>query len=247
MGIFNRISVSMTRKMPNWLAATGLMLSLSASFWGCAGHKNPHQLPLTIKASQLKLQYDSNPNLQMVSLERFIPHLKTDQRYTTSNNFTGQVLYKEPGVFLRKAAAVPLKLVADSLAKLGLGILVYDGYRPYAATLKMWEIVPDDRYAANPANGSGHNRGIAVDLTLYNMATGDTLPMPTGFDDFTEKAHHNYQQLPAEVLANRATLKQIMEHFGFLSLPTEWWHFYLPEPKRYPLMDVSFSKLRKLL
>lgn len=236
----------MTQKMTNWLVAGAVFFSLLAGIAGCSSRRNPYQLPLTWRANQLKLQYDSNPQLQMVSLEGFIPHLKTDQRYTTTNNFTGQVLYKEPGVYLRKAAAEPLKMVADSLAKLGLGLLVYDGYRPYAATLKMWEIVPDDRYAANPANGSGHNRGIAVDLGLYNLTTGDTLPMPTGFDDFTEKAHHNYQQLPAEVLANRATLKQVMEHFEFVALPTEWWHFYLPEPKRYPLMDVSFSTFKKL-
>ena len=235
----------MTRKMTNWLISGVVITSLIWLLTGCVSQRNPYHLPLTLRGKDLKIQSDSNPALQMIPLEGRIPHLKIDQRYTTTTNFTGQVLYKKHGVYLRKAAADRLQLVADSLAKLGLGILVFDGYRPYAATLKMWKIVPDDRYAANPANGSGHNRGIAVDLTLYSMATGDTLPMPTGFDDFTEKAHHNYQHLPAEVLANRATLKQVMEHFGFVALPTEWWHFYLPEPKRYPLMDLSFPTLEK--
>jgi D-alanyl-D-alanine dipeptidase len=109
----------------------------------------------------------------------------------------------------------------------------------------MWEIVPDDRYAANPANGSGHNRGIAVDLTLTELKTGNKLPMPTDYDDFTDSAHHTFMELDSTVLANRNLLKGVMEHYGFKALETEWWHYSLPNAKYYPLMDISFKKLRR--
>jgi D-alanyl-D-alanine dipeptidase len=208
--------------------------------------RNPYNLPLTTSSKAYLQQVDSNPMLQMVNLEKRIPGLRTDIRYATAQNFTRQVLYHKPAVFLRKAAADKLAMVQDSLQKLGLAILVFDGYRPYATTLRMWEIVPDDRYAANPANGSGHNRGIAIDLTLVNTQTGIPLKMPTDFDNFSDSAHHDFPHPDSTVRANRALLKGIMMHFGFRPLETEWWHYSLPEPRRYPLMDLSFGQLQRL-
>jgi D-alanyl-D-alanine dipeptidase len=207
--------------------------------------KNPYHLPISRGKKELKLQADSNQMLQMLNLETLIPGIQKDIRYATPNNFTGKVLYKTEGLFMRREAAQKLQQVADSLKKMHLAILIFDAYRPYAATLKMWEIVPDDRYAANPANGSGHNRGIAVDLTLIDVQTEKQLAMPTGYDDFSDSAHHTYMQLDSTVLANRALLKGVMEYFGFKALETEWWHYALPNPKNYPLMDVSFNKLRR--
>lgn len=212
------------------------------------GHaqQNPYGLPLTTRLSQLQQQVDSQPLLKMVDLQGLIPALKTQWAYAGPDNFTGVVLYTNPRPYLRLAAAQRLRLAADSLRKLGLGILLFDAYRPYQVTLKMWEKVPDDRYAANPASGSGHNRGIAIDLTLYDLKTGQPLRMPTGFDNFSDTAHHSFAQLAPEVLRNRALLKNIMEYAGFVALPTEWWHYSLPQPKSYPLMDLSFKQLRQL-
>ncbi|HSC55213.1 MAG TPA: M15 family metallopeptidase [Phnomibacter sp.] len=220
-----------------------LFLSVQAG----AQPNNPYHLPLTTTKKELSLQAKSQPSLQMVPLDNYIKGLRSDIRYATPNNFTGKVLYKTKGLYMRKIAAEKMVLVADSLRKMGLGILVYDAYRPYAATLAMWQIVPDDRYAANPANGSGHNRGIAIDLTLCELQSGEILPMPTGYDNFSDTAHHSFLKLDKTVLQNRAILKGTMEHFGFVALETEWWHYALPNAKSYPLMDIPFDKLGKWL
>lgn len=228
---------------PQFLAFLVICACFTPRVWG--QKRNPYALPLTTKARQYKAQTDSQPGLQMVRLSSIIPDLRTDWRYASSQNFTGEILYHQPEAYLRKDAAAKLKQVDDSLKTMGIGLLLFDAYRPYRATLAMWKIVPDDRYAANPANGSGHNRGIAVDLTLVNRHTGEPLRMPTDFDNFSDTAHHDFQSLDSTVLQNRALLKGVMEHFGFRALSTEWWHYSLPEPKRYPLMDISFRKMKK--
>jgi D-alanyl-D-alanine dipeptidase len=183
----------------------------------------------------------------MVALDRCVSNIKTDFVYATANNFTHQVLYIKPKAYLRLAAAKALQAVAINLKTNGLGLLIYDAYRPYSVTKTMWQIVPDDRYAANPTKGSGHNRGIAVDLTLYNLQTGLPLPMPTPFDDFTEKAHHDYMQLDSVILANRQLLKNTMEQQGFKALDTEWWHYYLPNTAYFELLDIDFKQMKKLV
>ena len=109
----------------------------------------------------------------------------------------------------------------------------------------MWERVKDDRYAADPKKGSGHNRGIAVDLTLINLKTGKELNMGTGFDNFTDSAHHAFTNLPEEILQNRLLLKKIMEEHGFKSLDTEWWHYSLPAAANFQLLDINFKDLEK--
>ncbi len=130
----------------------------------------------------------------------------------------------------------------------GIGLKFFDAYRPYSVTKKMWQVVPDARYAANPAKGSGHNRGAAVDVTLINLKTKEELTMPTGFDDFTEKAHHNYLNLPTQVIANRKLLKSTMEKYGFAALETEWWHYSIPNAaSKFELLDLSFNQIKKLV
>lgn len=243
-GCFNSFSDLLAGIQTFWHAIILMCLLLMCTAGGQA-QQNPYGLPITTNLLQLQQQVDSQPSLQMVDLQIFIPALKTQWVYAGPQNFTGVVLYTNPRPYLRLAAARRLRLAADSLQKLGLGILLFDAYRPYAVTLKMWEKVPDDRYAANPATGSGHNRGIAIDLTLYDLKSGQPLHMPTGFDNFSDTAHHSFGQLPPEVLQNRALLKNIMEYAGFVALPTEWWHYSLPQPKSFPLMDLSFQQLRQ--
>lgn len=173
-----------------------------------------------------------------------VDNMAIDVKYATPNNFTKKILYPFAAVYLRQPAYEALVRLQEFLKPMGIGVKIFDGYRPYRVTEKMWEIVPDERYAADPKTGSGHNRGVAVDLTLIYLKTGQELPMPTPYDDFTEKAHHNYMDLDAEVLENRALLRSLMEAHGFVALETEWWHYYLKDPSRFPLMDIGFEELK---
>ncbi|WP_164974333.1 M15 family metallopeptidase [Filimonas effusa] len=164
-------------------------------------------------------------NQRMVAVKDYFSPVLTNWYYARPGNFTGQVLYQNPEVLVRLPVAKALARVQAALRQRGFSLLFYDAYRPYSVTEKMWKIVPDERYAANPAKGSGHNRGIAVDVTLADLATGRELAMPTGFDDFSEKAHHDYMQLDSAVIANRLLLRTVMQAYGFTALSTEWWHY----------------------
>ncbi|HMY60336.1 MAG TPA: M15 family metallopeptidase, partial [Pseudomonadota bacterium] len=119
---------------------------------------------------------------------------------------------------------------------------LWDCYRPHRVQYQLWDIVHDERYVANPHKGSRHNRGAAVDLTLVD-AQGQELVMPTPFDDFGEKAHRSYQQLPPLAIQNRTTLEQAMAKAGFVGMPTEWWHFDFARWQGYPLDDIPFDVL----
>ncbi len=176
-----------------------------------------------------------------------IPGIRIDLRYAGTKNFMNRRLYPATQTsYLRKPVIDSLILVQQELKPLGLGLKIFDAYRPYSVTEKMWEPVKDDRYAADPKKGSGHNRGIAVDLTLVNLSTGDELPMGTGFDNFSDTAHHDFGNLPDTVLQNRVLLKSIMEKHGFTALPTEWWHYYLNAFRNFELLDISFKSLKKM-
>jgi zinc D-Ala-D-Ala dipeptidase len=182
-------------------------------------------------------------NQKMIHLPHWMPNLLIDLRYASNNNFTKSTIYSAyAGAYLRLPAARALQAVQNELNQQGLGLKIFDAYRPYAATKLMWNLVRDDRYTASPATGSGHNRGAAVDLTLVDLRTGLELPMPTGFDSFNDSAHHSFMNLPANVLQNRNLLKNIMEKHGFVALETEWWHYSLPNAKdRFMLMNIDFE------
>jgi D-alanyl-D-alanine dipeptidase len=171
----------------------------------------------------------------IVNIQSVNPHVVLDIRYATTNNFTGQKVYDSANCLLRASTARKLSDAQRELEPSGLNLKVYDCYRPLAVQRKFWSLVPDERYVANPAKGSRHNRGAAVDLTLVDR-NGQELPMPTPFDDFTDKAHRDYAQLPPEVLKNRALLEQVMTRHGFVGLPTEWWHFDDADWPSYPII-----------
>ncbi len=185
---------------------------------------------------------------KMVLLTNYVDNLVFDWKYAAENNFTKQILYTNPTAYMRLPAALALRAAAKDLEQQGIGFKIFDAYRPYTITKKMWQVVPDERYAANPAKGSGHNRGAAIDLTLYNLSTGIGLAMPTPFDDFTEKAHHDFAELSTEVLQNRSLLKSTLMKHGFLPLDTEWWHYYLPNAaQRFELMNFDFKQMKKMV
>ena len=128
----------------------------------------------------------------------------------------------------------------------GLALKIFDAYRPYSATVKFYEIYRDTNYVASPYIGSRHNRGCAVDITLVDMETGEELPMPTAYDNFTEKAHPNFEDLPANLIANRDYLIETMQQFGFKVYPTEWWHFDFNGWEQFNLLDIKFEDLKEL-
>ena len=181
---------------------------------------------------------------QMTDLKKLIPGIVLDLRYATRNNFTRHILYPwAKTTFMRLEAATALQKVQAALNKKGYGLKVFDAYRPWAATSKMWELVQDERYVANPARGSNHNRGLAVDLTLVYTTGNSEVNMGTGFDNFTDTAHHSFTQLPAAVLQHRKLLKETMEAMGFKAFDSEWWHYTWPDNRNYEILDIPLKKL----
>lgn len=164
------------------------------------------------------------------------PNIRVEMRYASTDNFTGRTLYPAAECLLCEPAAHRLDRVQRKLEKRGLGLKVWDCYRPISVQRKLWEVVPDPRYVADPKTGSRHNRGASVDLTLVDR-DGNELEMPTAFDDFSERAHRNFNDLPAAALKNREILREAMESEGFIGLPTEWWHFDDPEWSHFALRD----------
>lgn len=224
------------------------LLLLSAVLFSCASeskteHRNPYNLLLVNSVEAYKTQVAENPEMELVDLEIEIKNVVLDIRYATGNNFTKEVIYQSPKAYARKPVAAALKLVQDSLASINIGLKVFDAYRPYAATLKFYEVYPDPDFVASPKTGSRHNRGCAVDVSLVNLSTGQELEMPTAFDDFSEKAHSNYTDLPEAALQNRTILIGVMSHYGFSGISSEWWHFDYNGWEDFPLMDLSFEEL----
>ncbi len=193
-------------------------------------------------AEELRKSVAADSRLAFVSLPQSMPGLVLDIRYATPNNFTKHVLYPRAAAWLRAKPAEALKKVQEELAKKGLGLKIYDAYRPFSVTCSLWHYTTDRRYTASPRKGSHHNRGLAVDLTIVNLKTGAELPMGTGYDNFTDSAHHSFTKLPADVLANRRLLKGLMWKHGFNYIPTEWWHYHWRD-KSYDVLDMSFDDL----
>lgn len=178
----------------------------------------------------------------LVDLSKVIPGIVLDIRYATENNFLGFPVYAKPVCYLHKKAAVALLEVQKELSTMGLGLKVFDGYRPLSVQQVMWDTVQDERYVSNPAINKGrHTRGTAIDLTIV-YKEGNELEMPTPFDDFTEKAHSDYPHLSETILKNRTLLAEVMERHGFQRLPTEWWHFDFDgwrDDSQFPPLDIA--------
>lgn len=205
--------------------------------------------PVTDKWKEYRQQVKTDSMKKMIELKAAIPTLLYDLRYASTNNFMNRRMYPAGtnSTFMRKAAVDALRKVQQELNEQGLGLKIFDAYRPYSVTEKFWELVKDERYVANPAKGSGHNRGIAVDLTIVKLGTNEELDMGTGFDNFSDTAHSTYTQLPAQILQNRQLLRSLMEKNGFKVLDTEWWHFYIPSNDKYEILDLKTKELNKAL
>ncbi len=185
-----------------------------------------------------------DPKKQLVDLEVFIPGIVLDIRYATTNNFTKERIYNLAKAYARKPVAESLKKVQEELNRKGLGIKIFDAYRPYKATVKFYEVYHDTTYVASPYRGSRHNRGCALDLTIIDLKTGQELKMPTEYDSFKKDAWPGTPVKDPLVKANRAMLIDIMERNGFKVNSSEWWHFDFKGWKNYEVLDIDFEELQ---
>jgi zinc D-Ala-D-Ala dipeptidase len=183
----------------------------------------------------------------LVELVKLDPTIKLDVRYATTNNFLGTPLYTQARAFLQRPAAEALVRAHRELKAQGYGLIIHDGYRPWYVTEIFWKATPDDKkiFVANPAQGSRHNRGCAVDLSLYDLQTGKEVEMPSGYDEMTKRAYADYPGGTPEERARRALLRHAMEKQGFAVNPDEWWHFDYKDWKQYPIQNARFEDLGK--
>ncbi len=179
----------------------------------------------------------------LVDLHDVAPDVRIDLRYAGDHNFLHQTLYAANRCLLQPGTAARIASLQQKLAEAQLVLVVWDCYRPLSVQRRMWEAVRDPRYVADPKEGSKHNRGAAVDVTLADLG-GAVLDMGTDHDDFSERAHRDFTDLPAEALRNRTALTQLMANEGFVPLPTEWWHFDDPQWQDHPLLDEPIEARR---
>ncbi len=179
------------------------------------------------------IDYDTS---EWTELNRLVPGVELEIRYASTNNFMEQRIYDCGRCFYRPPVAAALASVQRELEARGLGLKLFDCYRPQPYQQRLWDVLPDARYVANPARGSLHSRGAAADLTLINLDTGVELDMGTPYDYFGEEAYTTTTDLPPHVLQNRALLQDVMARNTFAAIRTEWWHFNFLGP-RQPLSE----------
>jgi D-alanyl-D-alanine dipeptidase len=227
--------------MKNLMAVILVLFCLQA----CSQSNTQNPFGLTIINSQTDYQQSikTNPDNELIELKKAIPSIVLDIRYATKNNFMKQVMYQQARAFARKPVVQQLKAIQAELAKKGYGLKIFDAYRPYAITVAFYEKASDKNFVANPAKGSKHNRGCAVDLTIIDLKTGKDVPMPTPYDSFEPAAAPHFNELPAEIIKNRDFLIAIMHAHGFKVIYNEWWHFDFNGWQNYDLMDIPFQKL----
>ena len=211
---------------------------------GCAS-VGPDRDVFFISADKAAALLPDDPK-RLLELIKLDPAIRLDMRYATANNFTGRILYDEARAFLAAPAAQAVARASKMAQADGFGLTIYDAYRPWRITKKLWDatpVGPKKEYVANPKRGSKHNRGCAVDLTLHDLQTGQLVEMPTEFDDFSEKAHRDYMGASTAAIANRARLASYLEAEGFVGLSNEWWHFDFTGWAQFPVMDIPFNKI----
>ena len=201
-------------------------------------------LPLARAATPPIEQGEFRPS-DLVEITALDATIKLDIRYATSRNFLGTPLYSEARAFLQRPAAEALVRVNHALAKDGYGLLVHDAYRPWYVTKIFWDATPPDKHAfvADPAQGSRHNRGCAVDLTLYTLADGKPVQMPSLYDEMSPRAYPNYAGGTPEQRRLRDYLRAQMEAQGFSVYESEWWHFDYTDWKAYAIQNATFEQL----
>ena len=182
---------------------------------------------------------------ELVELVKLDPTIKLDIRYATSDNFLSTPMYSQARAFLQRPAAEAMLRAGQKLRAQGFGIVIHDAYRPWYVTKMFWDATPDDKkiFVADPAQGSKHNRGCAVDMSIYDLKTGKEVSMPSVYDEMTPRAFADYPGGTDEERRTRAILRSAMESEGFTVYPNEWWHFDYKDWQDYPIMNVRFEDL----
>ncbi len=181
----------------------------------------------------------------LVEVAALDPSFKVEVRYARSDNFVGRPVYSMGRVFLQRPAAKALLRAQRALRSRGYGLLLFDGYRPWSVTRLFWEVVPPEKraFVADPQVGSRHNRGCAVDLTLFELASGREVEMPSPYDAFDARAAPGYDGGTAEQRARRDLLRATLEAEGFSVDAGEWWHYNHRDWRAYPILDIPFEQL----
>ena len=210
-----------------------LALCLAASAFAAEGPEGPPVEAGSFRAPDL---------VELTSLD---PTIHLDVRYATANNLVGRPVYAQARAFLQRPAAEALVRANQALHKDGYGLLVFDGYRPWAVTKVFWDLTPAGKkvFVADPRKGSKHNRGCAVDLSLYSLATGKEAAMPSVYDEMSERAYPTYGKGSQEARARRDLLRDAMEREGFFVYPYEWWHFDYKDWRHYRIGNERFEEL----
>ena len=182
----------------------------------------------------------------LVELVKLDTSFHLDIRYATSNNLAGRPVYKEARAFLQRPAAEALVKVNKELKPLGYGLLIFDGYRPWSVTKLFWDITSKEnkKFVADPKKGSRHNRGCAIDLSLYEIATGKEVQMTGQYDEMSERSYPNYTGGTAEQRRMRDLLRSKMEANGFTVYDYEWWHFDFNDWRAYRISNIQFSEIK---
>jgi D-alanyl-D-alanine dipeptidase len=181
----------------------------------------------------------------LVDLAALAPRIKLDIRYATPDNFLSTPVYSSARAFLQRPAAEALLRAHRELTKQGYGLLIFDAYRPWYVTKMFWDATPPDKheFVANPAEGSRHNRGCAVDLSLYDLKTGREVEMTGVYDEMSERSYPDYAGGTAVERSHRQLLRRAMEKQGFTVFPSEWWHFDYQDWKQYAIQNVPFEQI----
>jgi len=198
-----------------------------------------------MKMAEYSKSIKTNPENELVNLAEFIPGIVLEIGYATTNNFTGKKIYTMARAYARRPVAEALKKIQADLKKQGLELKIFDGYRPYSATVMFYETYHDTTYVASPYKGSRHNRGCALDLTLIDSKTGKELQMPTEWDSFKKEAWPTTPVADPVIRKNRKTLIDVMEKHGFKVNASEWWHFDFVGWQKYAVMDIDFEELER--
>jgi zinc D-Ala-D-Ala dipeptidase len=207
-------------------------------------HAQRHKYGLTpMMLPQYELAVERDSSKQLVDLEVIIRGIVLDIRYATPNNFTKERIYSLSRAYARKPVAEALKRAQAEFATHGLGIKIFDAYRPYSATVKFYEVYRDTTYVASPYRGSRHNRGCALDMTLVDLKTGQELQMPTEFDSFQKAAWPSSSVADPVARRNRELLIAVMNKHGFKVNSSEWWHFDFRGWEKFEVLDIDFEEL----
>jgi D-alanyl-D-alanine dipeptidase len=204
----------------------------------------PELIKEALKAEPPKETGDFRPS-DLVELTKLDPTIRLEVRYATTNNLFGTVFYSQARAFLQRPAAEALVRVNKKLKPLGYGLLVHDAYRPWYVTKVFWDATPDDKklFVADPSKGSRHNRGAAVDLTLYDLKTKSPIEMVSTYDETTDRAHPDYPGGTSLQRWHRDLLRKAMEGEGYTVFEAEWWHFDFNDWQKYPIGNQRFENI----